>query len=792
MTQPLFLDPTLSLEKVAYDTRIDDDPDEWPIAVVRESYKQLPFLKGYETEVELDKTDSSRGYGVGKLLVWPARMEKAAAAQNKQLVTVPIIIRNSEMAPLDVYSHQVLFRPETFERGAPRGQFSGTNLFGQLTPPNTDHNGAGTLTKQSSVKEAGDRWKDKKWVRKLKAEGFTDAELLRVRNAAKGAGLGGILGPLAAGPLTAGLGGALSANHGDASEAATGGFAGSFLLPVPGLSALSSSALARSMVAKKIRAENTAKGAGTLTKQSSADFRAEFRRQYGFQKTASEGMYSDLLHTFRAEDKDAFAEKLASVQGLRQAFTTSPLLRAAVADMADASEKTASDVNAERRVSLRPTVVQITQNGPKDYMCKIANHRAFDPEGQAINRFDVQKMLTEAGFADLLETGVATFTTQPLDAEDTTTKVAQEVTRVGVYRTYSGATPVEGLVIPHMVDFDGKDLGMQVFVGHDRHSLQDKVAGVHVRDQAIDGEPPHGLGVYIYQEGDKAVATEPVRIEHTVKVSHEASHHTDVIATRMSTGAQIRISSVPGLRKMASIGGTEIALPSSMKWMALHGRQLKVSSEVEDVHILEDATKLANANSVELISDGSSYSIRGDNAAAAFGREILTGNETAFALCSLGLSGEQATEAMKTAAVKSSVHIPNTRRVLTLATRSAHSLEKAASIVSAADSVPRADLTTELALLTAPKGMGLWKEASVILSRETTDAILSLGFVTPENASLYVNYLPELEKVASKLAELLVASRLGMDDVRESSAKNAMTQVNAVIRGLETMRERIN
>jgi len=100
MDQPLFHDPTIRMEKVAYDTRIDDDVEEWPTAVVRESYKQLPFLKSFETEVELDKIDSARGFGVGKLLVWPARMEKGAAAKNKQLVTVPVVIRNRELAPL--------------------------------------------------------------------------------------------------------------------------------------------------------------------------------------------------------------------------------------------------------------------------------------------------------------------------------------------------------------------------------------------------------------------------------------------------------------------------------------------------------------------------------------------------------------------------------------------------------------------------------------------------------------------------------------------------------------------
>ena len=74
----LFLDPTIKFEKVAYSTRLEDDPDEWPAAILRESYKQLPFLKSFETDLELDRVDSSRGYAVGKMLVYPAGLTKQA------------------------------------------------------------------------------------------------------------------------------------------------------------------------------------------------------------------------------------------------------------------------------------------------------------------------------------------------------------------------------------------------------------------------------------------------------------------------------------------------------------------------------------------------------------------------------------------------------------------------------------------------------------------------------------------------------------------------------------------
>ena len=85
----------------------------------------------------------------------------------------------------------------------------------------------------------------------------------------------------------------------------------------------------------------------------------------------------------------------------------------------------------------------------------------------------------------------------------------------------------------------------------------------------------------------------------------------------------------------------------------------------------------------------------------------------------------------------------------------------------------------------------LIKEASVIVDKETVDSILSLRFITPENANLFVNFLPDFEKTASRLAEILVASRLGMDDIKETAAKNAMSQLTSVIDGLRVLSSKV-
>lgn len=721
MEQSLFIDPTIKLEKVAYDTRLDEEPEEWPVAVVRESYKQLPFLRNYETEVEFDKMDTARGYAVGKMLVWPARMQKSAAAERKQLVTVPLVVRDREMSPLDVYTHNgtmrpmdqdkvasILFRPQIVESVAPRNQFTGTNLYGQLTPPNTDHQyNAGTLHKHGSVKKTLQQAVGKVAVPKALEEG------------AKKDVAGAV---------------------------------------------------------KKLLDEG------------------RYRKVTGIFSTPSQtkkasALWHEALRTFRPTDVDALGEKLASSPPLRHAFTTTPVLRAALADIVrhEGMNKSAAARRDERLTLTRPTVVQIKEAG-KNYAIKTANHNCYVEQVKIASRFDVQKLLPADSFKKLLEEGLVTYTTEPIHSSDVVEKTAQDATQFGVYRASRSGQGVEGIVVPRMVDFNGRPLDMQVFAGDDSHSLQEKVAGVFVRDHVLSSDSPRGLGVFVYQEGPLAVATEPVRIDDKVKVAHEHGSSTTLLGIRMATGAPVRISVVPGIQKIAMLGEAEIALPETVRFLALRGKQSAVSSTVSDAQ-LQEMPKIAGANSVEVVSDGSFFQMRGHNA-SAFSQDIMTSDEAEFALCALGLTGTQAQGVLKTASAKSSVVVPRTRAVVPEGVAGMQAMTKAASAVMRVPDL-RVDLLKELAVLTSPGRGSLEKVASVSLGKESADTILSLGFVTPENASLYVNYLPQLEKVSSQLAELLVASRLGMDDVRESAAKNAMTQVNAVVRGLQTLQERI-
>lgn len=66
----------------------------------------------------------------------------------------------------------------------------------------------------------------------------------------------------------------------------------------------------------------------------------------------------------------------------------------------------------------------------------------------------------------------------------------------------------------------------------------------------------------------------------------------------------------------------------------------------------------------------------------------------------------------------------------------------------------------------------------------SVDAILGLGFLSQENLLKFVDLLPEFETCLSNLCALLIASRLGMEEVPEESAEGAIRALEPIIKGL--------
>lgn len=651
---PLITPLRIEIEKTAAATRLEKEPDQWPAEIVSEAYKQVPYIAAFETDLELQRVDQARGYAVGRLLVYPAKLQKEAAVQAHKLIALPVIVREREMAPLDVYQHEdhwyplvekrvqeILYNPATFDRPAPVDRFGGTDLTQQMDP--------------------GGRQ-----------------------------GMGGMNGVV---------------------------------------------------------------------------------------KQASAGLLSSVVPTFRAEHVNAFAERLRGDTSLRTAFITDGPLRTATESLLGFKEKTAADVRTLRRAATPPTVIQFQEDG-NGYLMKTANHGAFAPTVEKLTRFETEKLLVKESMERLRTNGRLTMVVDPVDSMPPIEKTAQEANRIGVWSTRLGDTTVSGVVIPSMVSFDGRVSDLHVFAGQGVHSMQEKVAGVFERDVQIPDIPPRGEGVFVYQIGAAGFATEPVVIQSRATIGDKektAEYH----GYRSVSGESVTLEVVPGLKKIASLGGGRYAIPDTLRFLPLQGKMRQVASSVDDVPLEQE--KVASADLTEVHYNGR-YWVTGDHAEAFRGASFDEAG-VEFTLGALGIIEKQSRVLMEKAASVGRASL-RTRPVYTEATRSSVYLLKTAAAFKQVPDL-RKDLLKEAAILGLP---GLDKTAA---DKETVDAVLSLGFITPENVALYVDFLPDLEKVSGKLAEILVASRLGMDMVKENAARNSLTQLNAVIDGLQNLQARI-
>jgi len=81
----------------------------------------------------------------------------------------------------------------------------------------------------------------------------------------------------------------------------------------------------------------------------------------------------------------------------------------------------------------------------------------------------------------------------------------------------------------------------------------------------------------------------------------------------------------------------------------------------------------------------------------------------------------------------------------------------------------------------------LLKCAASIDDAQAVDAVLSLGFVNDENIVRFASAKPMLWEVSQMLAKLLLASRLGMEDVPEENVRAALAHIQKILAGLERL-----
>jgi len=416
-----------------------------------------------------------------------------------------------------------------------------------------------------------------------------------------------------------------------------------------------------------------------------------------------------------------------------------------------------------------PDTVQVSRQGD-DYVLKMAHSQMFKPEVYVADRIKMAEAVGEDVVATADRTGVATMSTDPVVKSDLEAdEHAETVEQFGEYRVkdVEGREHM-GWVFPFVVDFDGASLPLKIFNNGSASAVQTDVVGslVGKGSNIISAEATEGEGFfYVPTKDGSAVALMPGSIKGTFE---DPDGEGVVFETIDAKTVKLRLT--PGVVKVAPMGPAEYAIPGSSKWCPMGEKNIRLAEDV--TAFAKTAEALQARHATIIISDGRVWSLSGQGLekVARADREMLEADDAVFLACALGMDQGYALRKLAQAGQQGESLVWGCRPIRTVSDRysEAEGLAKEAT-----KGMP-------------PKYM-LLKEAAGLNDANTVDKVLALGFLTPENVTTFVDYVPDIEEAIQHLAHLLIAVRVGLPDVPEQSVKSALERLNEVCESLKKL-----
>lgn len=476
-----------------------------------------------------------------------------------------------------------------------------------------------------------------------------------------------------------------------------------------------------------------------------------------------------ILPTIKRAHVEHVETRLNDDVSLRAAVMSNYPVLHCLQKIARVEEMPASDYMAQVFAAIPPTVVQI-QKLAGGFRIKTANPEMLAPEISDVDRPTAQRVVGSDVISKVEQDGTQTFSTTPAIRTTLEDAIIKTVTEFGLYKVKNLATNKEliGWVFPSVTDFDGVVHQMAVFSNGSQSAVQEEIAGIPI-DRSIDAleAEPQGSGIFYKTSSGGAVAMVPVVIKGASQTPDQKSYFAE-----LPMGGQIQISLVPGLKTVSKIDEGHYGLPEEMRFMPMSDDIVQLASSPDQ--FMKTAQAWDTLAKVQVISDGEVFSFRGpalEKVASVLGTQFLDMDGAVFLATCLG--NDPASTKQKLASIRRQGGVTElpVRPVTTMKEKVAAARAHAKEALSKLPNL-RADLL---------------KEAAVMEDPAAVDKILSVGFINPENISIFVSYIPEIENTIKKMAELLLASRLGLSTVSEGALQKAIIHLDKVVAGLRSL-----
>jgi len=416
-----------------------------------------------------------------------------------------------------------------------------------------------------------------------------------------------------------------------------------------------------------------------------------------------------------------------------------------------------------------PDVVQVERMG-ETYLIKTANSEDFAPEVVEADRFTAQEVAGNDLVTEADASGVATVSANPTvrqgSMED---EKISPISDFGEYRVKTTeGHELLGWVFPHVIDFNGVELPMTLFTNGSVSAVQSTIVGSLVgRSTNVIRGRPEGYGFfYRVTSTGGAVAVQPVELRERFEDERGV-----VLRGTTLLGEPLELRFSPDVQLPTAIDEGVYLLPADVRWAPL-GKRVETGL-LDNPEAFAKLASLQRAPAhLRVTSDGRAWSLSGPavEKVAHRWREALGPGDALFMTGVVGMTPSHGARMLVKAAREGRVDVYGCRAPTPAGSRLA---------------AARGDMEKWAAQV--PPAPWLLKEAAALEDVEVADKVLSLGFLNPSNVHLFVSWLPELEEALSKLAGLLLAVRLGLDDVSEHAVKTAMTSVDETLVGLKKL-----
>lgn len=499
---------------------------------------------------------------------------------------------------------------------------------------------------------------------------------------------------------------------------------------------------------------------------------------------ASWGLLKRLNGLVTAEDKQRLATKLAD-PGVFASFKASRTL-GVLKRAAAMAHRTSRHPNE----ALPANVIQIEKISEEKFLVRATSDRLYAPKETTIDKRTLWDKFGAKASREVMDLGVYTTVQgtrpwRPQAVEELKADDAKPIRKFGRYQVADVDGDVRvGWVFPDLVDFDLKKMGDRLFTDGLSYAMQEDIVGIPAASPAAGSdkaEPPiaeleqgkHGCFCFMRDGG--TLCTIPFSV-----ISPIFDQGTHLRFEAMDDyGRAFVVEVTSGVRSITRSGyqhGT-YTVPADAKFIAVGRKAIRVQDANSGAKIDTDAIKAAAGKSeqttVVTSDDGNVFNLAGAGLGEIAADARGVGHTKAkWYLVSLGCSPQEAEHVLERAKKDGRVKLLGTKALITQA-------EKMAEVLR--------DNVIPLLLKSGNLKRDLIKEASFLDDETVVDKVLGLNFLTPENLAVFVEFLPALEDAVKKVAQLLVAIRLGHKKIPEGAAKSAMEGLEVVIAALRNM-----